>query len=107
MFKFANPNALFLYILLLLVVGIYFYTNHRRKSALRKYGDPELLTSLMPEVSAHRPQIKFWITFVALCFMVLLIARPQFGSKVRGSTEMSWAFWARVVLSLVKDLVWG
>ena len=82
MFKFANPNALFLYILLLLVVGIYFYASHRRKSALRKYGDPELLAALMPEVSSHRPQIKFWITFVALCFMVLLIARPQFGSKV-------------------------
>lgn len=82
MFKFANPNALFLYILLLLVVGIYFYAGHRRKSALRKYGDPELLADLMPEVSPYRSKIKFWITFVALCFMVLLIARPQFGSKV-------------------------
>ena len=37
---------------------------------------------MMPEVSRQRPQIKFWITFVAMCFMVLLIARPQFGSKV-------------------------
>lgn len=82
MFKFANPNALFLYLLLLFVVGVYFYASYRRKSALRKYGDPELLSALMPEVSSHRPQIKFWITFVAMCFMVLLIARPQFGSKV-------------------------
>ena len=82
MFKFANPNALFLYLLLLFVVGVYLYATVRRKSALRKYGDPELLAALMPEVSNHRPQLKFWITFVALCFMVLLIARPQFGSKV-------------------------
>ena len=82
MFKFANPNALFLYLLLLFAVGVYFYASYRRKSALRKYGDPELLSALMPEVSSHRPQIKFWITFVAMCFMVLLIARPQFGSKV-------------------------
>ena len=82
MFKFANPTALFLYLLLLFVVGVYFYASYRRKSALRKYGDPELLSALMPEVSSHRPQIKFWITFVAMCFMVLLIARPQFGSKV-------------------------
>ena len=82
MFKFANPNALFLYILLLLVVGIYFYAGHRRKSALRKYGDPNLLAALMPEVSPYRSKIKFWITFVARCFMVLLIARPQFGTKV-------------------------
>ena len=82
MFKFANPNALFLYILLLLVVGIYFYAGHHRKSALRKYGDPNLLAALMPEVSPYRSKIKFWITFVAMCFMVLLIARPQFGTKV-------------------------
>lgn len=82
MFKFANPNALFLYLLLLFVVGVYLYASYRRKSALRKYGDPALLVALMPEVSSHRPQIKFWITFVAMCFMVLLIARPQFGSKV-------------------------
>ena len=82
MFKFANPNALFLYLLLLFVVGVYFYASYRRKSALRKYGYPELLSALMPEVSSHRPQIKFWLTFVAMCFMVLLIARPQFGSKV-------------------------
>lgn len=82
MFKFANPNALFLYVLLLFVVGVYFYASYRRKSALRKYGDPELLAALMPEVSKHRPQLKFWLLFVALCFMVLLIARPQFGSKV-------------------------
>ena len=82
MFKFANPNALFLYVLLLFVVGVYFYASYRRKSALRKYGDPELLAALMPEVSKHRPQLKFWLLFVALCFMVLLISRPQFGSKV-------------------------
>ena len=35
----------------------------------------------MPEASCQRPAIKFWITFVALCFMVLVLARPQFGSK--------------------------
>ncbi len=82
MFKFANPNALFLYILLVIIVGIYFVAQRQRKKALRRYGSPELLASLMPEVSSHRPAVKFWITFVALCFMVLLLARPQFGTKM-------------------------
>ena len=82
MFKFANPNALFLYIVLVVIVAVYFYAQYSRAKALKKYGDPELLEAMMPEVSHHRPQIKFWITFVALCFMVLLLARPQFGSKV-------------------------
>lgn len=82
MFKFANPNALFLYIPLLIVVAVFLYAGYYRKKALRKYGDPELLAAMMPEVSRQRPQIKFWLTFAAMCFMVLLIARPQFGSKV-------------------------
>ena len=87
MFKFANPNALFLYILLLVVVGIYFVACRRRKKALASYGSPELLGAMMPEVSAHRPALKFWITFVALCFMVLVLARPQFGSKAETVTR--------------------
>ena len=82
MFRFANPNALFLYIILAIIVGVYFVAQRLRKKALRRYGSPELLDALMPEVSTFRPALKFWITFVALCFMVLLIARPQFGSKM-------------------------
>ena len=82
MFKFAHPQALFLYILLVIVAGIYFVAQRQRKKALRRYGSPELLGDLMPEVSNHRPAVKFWITFVALCFMVLLLARPQFGTKM-------------------------
>ena len=82
MFRFANPNALFLYIILAIIVGVYFVSQRLRNKALRRYGSPELLDALMPEVSTFRPALKFWITFVALCFMVLLIARPQFGSKM-------------------------
>ena len=87
MFKFAHPQALFLYILLAVVAGIYFVAQRQRKKALRRYGSPELLGAMMPEVSNHRPIVKFWITFVALCFMVLLIARPQFGSKMETVTR--------------------
>jgi len=82
MFKFAYPNALFLYIPLLLIVGIYLYACYKRRSDIRKYGSPELLGAMMPEASRFRPQLKFWLTFAALCFMVLLLARPQFGTKV-------------------------
>lgn len=82
MFKFAYPNALFLYIPLLLIVGIYLYACYKRRSDIRKYGSPELLGAMMPEASRFRPQLKFWLTFTALCFMVLLLARPQFGTKV-------------------------
>ena len=82
MFRFANPNALYLYILLVVIVGIYLVASRRRKRELDRYGSSELLAALMPEVSPLRPAFKFWLTFVALCFMVLVLARPQFGSKM-------------------------
>lgn len=82
MFRFANPNALYLYILLVVIVGIYFVASRRRKRELDRYGSSELLAALMPEVSPIRPALKFWLTFVALCLMVLVLARPQFGSKM-------------------------
>lgn len=82
MFKFAYPNALFLYIPLLLIVALFLYASYKRRSDLRQYGSPELLGAMMPEASRHRPQLKFWLTFAALCFMVLLLARPQFGTKI-------------------------
>lgn len=87
MFKFVNPNALFLYVLLAIVAGIYFIARQRRKKALLRYGSPELLRPMMPEVSNFRPALKFWMTFTALCFMVLLLARPQFGSKMETITR--------------------
>ena len=54
----------------------------QRKSKLRKFGDPELLRRLMPEASAYRPTVKFWLLMAALALLILTLARPQMGSKV-------------------------
>ena len=82
MFRFADPDYLYLLILLPLVAVLYFYSNYRRKKRIRQYGDPELLKELMPEVSIYRPSVKFWILWVSLGLAVLMLARPQFGTKV-------------------------
>lgn len=36
----------------------------------------------MPTISKYRPDIKFWLTFAALTLVILMLARPQFGSKM-------------------------
>jgi len=33
-------------------------------------------------ISKYRPDIKFWLTFAALTLVILMLARPQFGSKM-------------------------
>ena len=58
------------------------YSNYHRRQNIRKYGDPALLKGLMPTISKYRPDIKFWLTFAALTLVILMLARPQFGSKM-------------------------
>ncbi|MDE6217261.1 VWA domain-containing protein, partial [Bacteroides sp.] len=50
--------------------------------AIRKFGDPELMAQLMPDVSKYRPDVKFWLVFVTIGLFAILLARPQFGSKL-------------------------
>ena len=63
MFRFADPNFLYLLILLPFLVALYLYSNYHRRQNIRKYGDPALLKGLMPTISKYRPDIKFWLTF--------------------------------------------
>ncbi len=82
MFRFAEPNVLYLLILLPLLAGLYAYARHRRRQNICKYGDPALLEELMPTLSKHRPGIKFWLLLAALALVIFMLARPQFGSKL-------------------------
>lgn len=82
MFRFADPAYLYALIILPFLVAFYFYSNYRRRKNIRKYGDPDLMKSLMPEVSKYRPNVKFWMVLCALGLIVLMVARPQFGSKM-------------------------
>ena len=82
MFRFADPNFLYLLILLPFLVALYLYSNYHRRQNIRKYGDPALLKGLMPTISKYRPDIKFWLIFAALTLVILMLARPQFGSKM-------------------------
>lgn len=82
MFRFANPDYLYLLLILPLLVGLFLYANYIRRQRLKKYGDPVLLEELMPTVSKYRPNLKFWILFVAIALVIVMLARPQFGSKM-------------------------
>ena len=82
MFRFGNPESLYLLAILPLLLGFYFYSNYHRVQRIKKYGDPELLKQLMPDVSSARMAWKFWLSFIAIALIVFVLARPQFGSKM-------------------------
>ncbi|KAA6306447.1 hypothetical protein EZS27_041897, partial [termite gut metagenome] len=58
------------------------HSNYRKRKAIRRYGDPELLKRLMPDVSKYRPDVKFSLIVVVVGMFSLLLARPQFGAKL-------------------------
>ena len=82
MFRFEEPAYLYLLLLLPLLAAFYLYSNYRRRKAIRKFGDPILMAQLMPGVSKYRPDVKFWVVFAAIGLFTVLLARPQFGSKL-------------------------
>lgn len=82
MFRFGEPTCLYLLLILPVLIIFYLYSNYYRRKRLKKYGDPELLNQLMPDVSMHRMNLKFWLTFFAITMIIFVLARPQFGSKM-------------------------
>ncbi|MBD8348036.1 MULTISPECIES: vWA domain-containing protein [unclassified Dysgonomonas] len=82
MFRFANPEYLYLlFILPVLVVG-FILLNIQKLKAVKKLGDLKLIKRLMPELSLKRSYLKFWLIFAVIVFGVIVAARPQFGTKI-------------------------
>jgi Ca-activated chloride channel family protein len=82
LFRFANPEYLYLLLLLPALVIIYIINHLRRNRMLRKIGDSSVVSRLMPEMSGSRPVVKFIILIIALGSCIIMLARPQFGSKI-------------------------
>src|SRR5574344_146728 len=82
MFRFEDSIFLYLLLVIPLLAVIHYTTNYRRRKRLRKFGDPALMKELMPDVSRFRPNVKFWLMCIALSLLIVMLARPQFGTKV-------------------------
>ena len=77
MFSFANPEYLYLLILILVIFGLFLLSRMIRAKNIRKYGNPALLEAQMPDVSKYKPWIKISIQLVALALIVIILARPR------------------------------
>lgn len=82
MFRFEDPTYLYLLISIPLFVLYKFYVVRKQRKNLRKIGDENLLKELMPDVSVWRPHIKFAILLTALALSIIMLARPQFGTRI-------------------------
>lgn len=77
MFSFANPEYLYLLILIPVIFGLFLLSRMIRAKNIRKYGNPALLEAQMPDVSKYKLWIKISIQLVALALIVIILARPR------------------------------
>ena len=82
MFRFENPIFLWLLLLIPILALVRFWGWRQRIKKLRKFGDPTLLKELMPDISKVRPSLKFWLLQAALALLIVMLARPQMGTKI-------------------------
>lgn len=82
MFRFEDPAYLYLLVLVPLLAVVRLVVWRQRIKKLRKFGDPMLLKQLMPDVSQVRPAVKFSLLLTALTLAIVILARPQMGTKV-------------------------
>ncbi|WP_423127328.1 vWA domain-containing protein [Gaoshiqia sp. Z1-71] len=83
MFRFANNEYLYALAIIPMLLLVFVLTRLHRRRALAKFGQKEIVDQLMPNVSKNRPFIKFFVWLLAISSVILAIARPQFGSKLK------------------------
>ena len=77
-------NIEYLYGLALIPALIIMYVLQRlwRRKALKKLGDIEIISQMMPMVSMGKPTLRFILFLTAILFLIFGIVNPQMGSKL-------------------------
>lgn len=82
MFRFEDPIYLYALVLIPVLALIRWWMVIRQRKQLRRFGDMELVRQLMPDVSRYRPLVKFCLLLTALALLIVLLARPQMGTRI-------------------------
>ena len=85
--QFANTEFLYLLILIPVLALLFALFLHRRKVAMEKIGNNKILSNLMPEYSSSKPIIRGILLGLALTFLIIAIARPRVGSKLKEASS--------------------
>lgn len=82
LFRFANPDFLYLLLLLPVLAILYLIDLIRKRRAMRRLGNIRLIGNMVPELSRIRPLLKFILQLIAFTSGVIMLSRPQFGSRI-------------------------
>ena len=83
MINFAQAQYLFLILLIPLFFIAYALMRHFRKKRLKKLGDRDLVSGLMPSVSSSKGWVRITLFSLAFFFFAIGLSRPQIGAKLK------------------------
>lgn len=82
MLRFEDPIYFWLLLFMPLLFLLRLLVWRKKRSQAKRFGNPDLVAKLAPDVSKYRPTVKFWLQMAALVVLILMLARPQMGTKI-------------------------
>jgi Ca-activated chloride channel family protein len=82
MYRLDNIHYLYGLALIPVLILLYALTRSWRRSALKKFGEMEMLSQMMQSVSPSKPTLRFILFLFAIVFLILGLVNPQIGSKL-------------------------
>jgi Ca-activated chloride channel family protein len=99
-FRFASPEWLFAFLLIPALVGVFWWSERRRKGLLARFGESELVARLSATVNQRARWAKAALILASVCFLTLAMARPQFGTRIETVSRRGQDVMVAVDLSL-------
>lgn len=96
MINFANPQYIFLFLLIPVFFIIYGIMRRLRKRKIARIGNPELVGSLMPSRSKAKGWVRISLFSAAFFFFVIGLMRPQIGARLKEQEKRG----AEIVIAL-------
>ena len=81
MFRFEQPDHLYAAILIPILIALFVIALLARKRALERFGEHHLIAQLMPKMSRYKHSVKFIFLMLAMAFLVIGWANPQWGAR--------------------------
>lgn len=81
-FKFAEPVYFYGLLMIPVLIILFWLMLAWKKRAMKKFGESNLVSRLMPDVSGSKLHFKFILMLLAYIFIIVGLANPQIGSKL-------------------------
>lgn len=103
MLRFAEPTYLYLLLVIPVLLIIWAIRVRRTRKLINRAFDKKLQDSLMPNRSKVRPLLKYVLSLIVYALLVVVLARPQAGTKI--SNEKRNGIEAMVALDISNSML--